>query len=151
MLLSQHALEVNESFNIIGFCVYCEMKQQLLLLRIKDFDYDECFELIWYDNQFKNYLNKPLLLKNLSMNQNHSIVTSFTSLIQILPIIPNHQIQRVLPTYLEFPWFSSNFYIWIHMEIENIYRFAVTNFNSYYQVECNFIGQCNSQIYIVYE
>ena len=142
---------MNEQFNIIGYCIYHKMKQQVSVLRVKDFDYEECFELIWYDSQFNNYQNQSLLLMNLSINQNNTIITTDKSSIQILPSIPNHQIQRVLPTFLGFPWFSSNFYLWVHMEIEVIYRFAVTNFNSYYQVECNFIGQCNSQLYIVYE
>lgn len=96
-----------------------------------------------------NVLNQPILITNLLMNKNGTVtVTSFSS-IRVLPGIPSHLIQSTLPTFLDFPWFSLSFYLWIHMEIENIYRFAVTKRDTLYEIECNFIGKCNTQLFIV--
>lgn len=125
-LLLKDLLERKEYLNLVGFLDKVEMGNNSSFLVIKDFEFDERVVIKGPSSLLDLQTNRWLEFTHLSLN-NQRIELNPESTIRILNSIPSHEIESRIPFFVDFPWFSPQFYLWIHVDIETVYKFQVTD------------------------
>ena len=143
-LLSKDLLEKDEYFNLIGLLAEIEVYNAVNLLVVKDFEFDERVVIKYPSNEINFAVNMCLAFTDL-ISTDWGVFFEKKSKIQILSFIPSHEIEPRIPFFVSFPWFSPQFYIWLHVDIEMIYKFHVTEESCFC---CFFANTLNESIHV---
>lgn len=137
-LLLKKLLEKSELFHLIGLFAGIVNISYYTAIRIKDFEFDEMIEIRCSAELHDYSPFSSLFISDLCFSPHEPYVRfSSQSSIQLLSLIPSHSIEPTIPLFLDFPWFSSQFYIWIHVDIENVYKLIVKRESTSHRIQIN--------------
>lgn len=145
-LIHKSLLLDNELFHVVGLFVKMEQNSMFSFLHLKDFEFDERV-IIPCPADIKGYsLNTVLLVTDIDYSSTDTVIRfNVQSSIQTLSLIPAHTIEKTLPVFIDFPWFSPVFYLWMHVEIELVYKLMVMEVGNQLKIECSFFANTHTQ------
>lgn len=145
-LLHKSLLLDNELFHVVGLFVGMEQHPSCSFLYLKDFEFDERVVILCPADINEYSLNTILLVTDVRYTSTDVVIRmNPQSSIQILSLIPSHTIEKTLPVFIDFPRFSSVFYLWIHVEIELVYKLMVMKVGNRFKIECSFFANTHTQ------
>ena len=150
LLIHLNQLQSMEVFHIIGIAV--DIQQDQLL--VKDFEFDEiCQMVIPFQVNPQEILNKSIQIRRVSISSPASLVLTTSSSLEVLHSPPFHVAQLSFPFFSSLSSFSSQFYHWLHVDVEMIYQFTIFSNSTTKQIDysCFFYANTDNQTIHVYE